>query len=199
MPETLTLVLASTSSYRRNQLSQLHSNFLCLAPNLDETPQSGESPAQLCTRLALAKARAVVGDAPENALIIGADQCAALDDEILGKPLTVENALSQLTRCSGQRVRFYSGLCVLNNASGEHLSDAVVTEVRFRNLSRQEIAAYIEREKALDCAGSFKCEGLGIALFEEIKSSDPSALIGLPLIQLNRFLLHFGFNPLLNP
>lgn len=196
MSRSYQLVLASTSSYRQKQLCQLTEDFLCIAPKVDETAKPGEYARQLSCRLALAKARAVATSCPQAALIIGADQTAALDEEILGKPLSEENAFQQLARCSGKTVSFYSGLCVLNNTSKEALCDSIVTEVRFRDLSEKEISAYLARENVLDCAGSFKCEGLGITLFEEIKSTDPSALIGLPLIQLNRFLLHFGLNVL---
>lgn len=197
MTKPYQLVLASTSTYRQKQLEQLTENFRCIAPQVNETPQPGEPARQLSCRLALAKAQAVAAACPQPALIIGADQSASLDSAVLGKPLTTENAFKQLLSCSGKTVSFYSGLCVLDNSTNEALCDSILTEVRFRELSEEEISTYLAKEHVLNCAGSFKCEDLGIALFDEIKSTDPSALIGLPLIQLNRFLLHFGLNLLL--
>lgn len=191
------LVLASTSRYRKTQLEQLCANFICIAPDIDESPLTSETPESLSIRLALSKAETVASQAPENALIIGADQCASFDNSLLGKPLTAERAMQQLRDCSGRELVFYSGLCVLNNETGEILKHCVETKVQFRDLSSFEIESYIKREQPLDCAGSFKCEGLGISLFDRISSEDPSALIGLPLIQLNKFLLHFGYNALL--
>lgn len=191
------LVLASTSSYRKAQLTQLCSQFLCMAPDIDETPMPNETPEQLSMRLSVAKAQKVASLASNDVLIIGSDQCTSLDGEILGKPLHPDIAKQQLTNCSGQTLIFHSGLCVLNKKNGEYLASSIKTEVSFRNLSADEIDTYIKKEYVLDCAGSFKCEGLGISLFTKISSEDPSALIGLPLIQLNKFLLHFGCNLLL--
>lgn len=196
-PMTVSLILASSSPYRKAQLSQLvGENYLCISPNVDEQPRNGESPRELVLRLAELKARAVAARAPGSALIIGGDQCAALDDKLLGKPLTEEKAIQQLEICQGKDVVFYSGLCVYDKAANKIQRACVSTIVSFRTLSPEEIHLYIRKDQPLNCAGSFKCESLGIALFESIKSDDPSALIGLPLIQLNLMLIKFGFNTL---
>lgn len=194
---TTSLVLASTSPYRKLQLKQLvGGDFLCIAPNVDEQPLVNESSLELVLRLAELKARAAATHAPDVALIIGADQCAALDGKMLGKPLTEEKAIQQLEACQGKEAVFYSGLCVYDQSTGRVQSACVSTFVKFRSLSAEEIRNYVAKDLPLHCAGSFKCESLGIALFESIKSDDPSALIGLPLIQLNLMLMEFGFNTL---
>jgi len=196
-PMAVSLILASSSPYRKAQLSQLvGENYLCISPDVNEQPHKNESPHELVLRLAELKARTVAPHAPDNALIIGGDQCAALDDKILGKPLTEEKAIKQLKICQDKDVVFFSGLCVYNKATNNIQSACVSTIVRFRSLSSDEIRAYIRKDQPLNCAGSFKCESLGIALFESIKSDDPSALVGLPLIQLNLMLMKFGFNTL---
>lgn len=185
------LVLASSSPYRQALLERLGLPFVCASPNIDETPQPAESPTALTRRLAIAKARALAERFP-NHLIIGSDQVACIDQRLLGKPGNATNAREQLRRASGRRVEFYTGLCLLN--SGDDTLQALVEPftVHFRVLSEEQIAAYIEREQPLDCAGSFKSEGLGIALFERLEGDDPNALVGLPLIRLTRMLEQAG-------
>ncbi len=184
------LILASTSVYRRELLQRLRLPFQCERPQVDETPLDGESPPRLAMRLAAAKAADVAARHP-GAWVIGSDQAADLNGEPLGKPGTVEAARAQLMAMSGQAVHFHTAICL---ARGEARLDAVdVTTVRFRHLQADEIARYVEAEQPLDCAGSFKCEGLGIALFEAIRNDDPSALVGLPLIALSRLLREAGF------
>jgi septum formation protein len=189
------LVLASTSRYRKALLDRLGLPFETMAPEVDETPLPGESPEALVSRLSRAKARAVAARL-ENALVIGSDQLAAVDGEVLGKPGTEENARAQLARLSGKEVTFLTGLCLARTASGNTSPgedfQLVETPVRFRQLSQAQIADYVAREQPLDCAGAFKSEGLGIALFERIGGEDPNALIGLPLIALCSMLERAG-------
>lgn len=177
------LVLASQSPYRRALLEKLGLRVRCRPADIDESPLPQETPAKTALRLAEEKARALAPYEP-NALIIAGDQLAELDGNALGKPLTIANARDQLSRCSGKSVVFHTALCLLNSATGQsrQLIDPVV--VNFRPLSRTYIDAYLEKEDVLDCAGSFKCEGLGICLFESIQANDPNTLQGLPLIQL---------------
>ncbi len=186
------LILASTSPYRKALLARLQRPFQCLPPDADETPVAGESGAQLALRLALAKARSVAQAHPD-ALVIGSDQVAELDGRLIGKPGSPENARLQLTASSGRTVRFLTGLAVCRVASGLELTHVEPFSVHFRPLSQAAITAYLEREQALDCAGSFKCEGLGIALFERMEGDDPSSLEGLPLIALTRLLGEAGY------
>jgi septum formation protein len=189
------LVLASTSRYRKALLDRLGLPFESMAPEVDETPLPGESPEALVSRLARAKAGAVAAQL-ENALVIGSDQLAAVDGEVLGKPGTEENARAQLARLSGREVTFLTGLCLVRAAAGNKDSEEdfalVETPVRFRQLSQEQIADYVAREQPLDCAGAFKSEGLGIALFERLGGDDPNALIGLPLIALCSMLERAG-------
>ncbi len=184
------LILASTSVYRRELLQRLRLPFQCERPQVDETPLAGETPAKLAARLAAAKAAEVAARHPD-AWVIGSDQAADLDGDPLGKPGTTAAARAQLTAMSGQAVRFHTALCLVRG--DVQLGAADVTTVRFRHLQQAEIARYVEAEQPLDCAGSFKCEGLGIALFEAIENEDPSALVGLPLIALCRLLRQAGF------
>jgi septum formation protein len=185
-------VLASTSRYRRELLARLVADFDVVAPDVDETPKAGETPAALAARLAEAKARAVAAVRPD-ALVIGSDQVADLDGRPLGKPGTPERARSQLAASAGRSVVFHTAVCLVDTRSGA--VDAAIdrTEVVFRPLSADEIARYVERDNPIDAAGSFKAEGAGIALFERIESTDPTALIGLPLIALSRLLRAAGF------
>lgn len=192
---TRRLVLCSTSRYRRDLLGRLQLPFESAAPDLDESPLAGETVAALAERLALAKAQALAAGFP-NAVLIGSDQAASCDGRLLGKPGTRELALEQLRSASGHEVEFHTAVAVLDTASGQHRSERDVTRVRFRELHEREIERYIEREPALDCAGSFKCEGLGIALFDAIETRDPTALVGLPLIATARLLRAFGVDPL---
>jgi MAF protein len=192
------LILASTSPYRRALLERLGLPFRQHAPEIDEQPLADESPRELVSRLALAKASAGAAQHPD-ALIIGSDQVALLDAEILGKPGTAANAVAQLTRLSGREVLFLTGLCVLNTATGRHSLEVVETPVSFRRLDRAQIVDYVAREQPLDCAGAFKSEGLGIALFESIGGADPNALVGLPLIALCGMLAAEGLPVLARP
>jgi septum formation protein len=179
------LILASSSPYRRSLLTQLGLTFECISPNLDETSAADETVEALTQRLAVAKAEHILLKHPES-LVIGSDQAADLEGVILGKPHDTERAAAQLRACSGKTVHFYSAIALLSSRMRQ--IDLVCTEVRFRVLTENQIRTYIKKEEPLNCAGSFKCEGLGIALFESIQSADPSALIGLPLISLTRML-----------
>lgn len=185
------LVLASTSPFRREILAKLQLPFDAAAPEVDESPLPGETPAQLVERLAIAKAQAVATQ-HESALVIGSDQVAVIDDTILGKPGSRERAVAQLKQASGHSVRFLTGLCLYNSDSGNYQSEVVPFDVVFRQLSESQIENYLEREQPYNCAGSFKSEGLGIALFERLVGDDPNTLIGLPLIRLVRMLENEG-------
>jgi septum formation protein len=182
------LVLASTSPYRRELLGRLGLPFETTSPNVDETVLPGETPEQLVKRLAESKARAVAYDFP-NALVIGSDQVAVLDNNILGKPGNHEKAVLQLSNASGRKVDFITGLCLLNTKTDNCQVIAETFSVVFRKLSAEQIENYLQQEKPYDCAGSFKSEGLGIALFEKMEGDDPNSLIGLPLITLIKMLL----------
>ncbi|TXI63834.1 MAG: septum formation inhibitor Maf [Limnohabitans sp.] len=190
-PLPRTVVLGSTSRYRRELLSRLHLLFEVAAPEVDETPQAGESPRELALRLALAKARAVAARHP-GAVVIGSDQVADLSGEPLGKPGTHERAVQQLQRMRGQTVVFQTALAVVCIETGFEQVDLAPVEVKFRDLSDAEIENYLQIEKPYDCAGSAKSEGLGIALLESIDNDDPTALVGLPLIRTCRMLRAAG-------
>ncbi|MEN0677320.1 nucleoside triphosphate pyrophosphatase [Plesiomonas shigelloides] len=190
------LILASTSPFRKQLLEKLGIPFQCANPDIDETARPDESAEQLVVRLAQEKARAVATLYPEH-LIIGSDQVCVLNGHITGKPLTVERAEEQLSLASGQCVTFYTGLCLYDSRRGQYQSHCEPFHVHFRSLSAAEIHAYVAKEQPLWCAGSFKCEGLGITLFERLEGDDPNALIGLPLIRLNQMLIQQGCNPLL--
>ena len=185
------LVLGSTSRYRAELLHRLVAGFEQRAPGTDEALAPGEAPADGALRLAIAKAEGAAGGL-SDALVIGSDQIAELDGRALGKPGSIEAAQAQLADCAGREVRFHTGLCLLDTRNGRRHTHLDNTCVRFRPLTDAEIARYVAREMPLDCAGSFKCEGLGIALFERIDSSDPTALVGLPLIALARLLREAG-------
>jgi septum formation protein len=189
------LILGSTSPYRRQLLERLDLAFETDAPEVDETRLAGESPEALVSRLSEAKARAVALRHP-GALVIGSDQVAVLDGDIMGKPGAHGAAVRQLERASGRTVTFYTGLCVLNAASGRVQLEVVPFRVVFRALSAETIERYLRREQPYNCAGSFKSEGLGIALFERMQGDDPSALMGLPLIRLTRMLEREGLSVL---
>lgn len=181
------LVLASTSPYRRELLGRLHLPFEVCAPETDETPVHGEAPAATAERLATAKAQAVAERFP-TALIVGSDQVAYCGEYRFGKPGTRERSREQLRELSGKIVVFHTGLCLLNAASGRRHLRGVATEARFRELTDQEIERYMDKEDALNCAGSARSEGLGISLLEWMRSDDPTALVGLPLIALTEML-----------
>jgi septum formation protein len=175
------LWLASTSRYRRALLARLGVEFQVAAPAVAETRLSGEAPAELARRLALAKARAVAEQHPD-ALVIGSDQVCALGDQVLGKPGDAAAARAQLTAQSGRVVTFHTAVALVGIAAGCWRQHVDATRCTFRVLEAAEIATYVAAEAPLDCAGSFKVEGLGIALFERVDSADPTALVGLPLI-----------------
>lgn len=178
-----TLLLASSSRYRRDLLERLQLPFIWASPDIDESIRPGEPAAMLVARLAETKARALAATHPGH-LIIGSDQVACLDGAILGKPGDLTNARRQLRAASGRAVRFLTGLCLLNSDSGRCQVMVEPFDVIFRPLSDEQIDRYLQREQPFDCAGSFKSEGLGIALFEALHGRDPNALIGLPLIAL---------------
>jgi septum formation protein len=189
------LILASTSTYRAELLARLRIPFARQAPGVDESPLPAESPRALAARLAHAKAGAVAERAP-GSWVLGSDQVALLDGLVLGKPLTEERCVAQLTAASGREVIFLTAACLTRAGDECRLEHIDETRVRFRKLEEREIRRYVELEHPLDCAGGFKCEGLGIALFEQIDSRDPTALIGLPLIWVAAALRAVGLDPL---
>ena len=186
-----TLVLGSTSRYRRELLSRLNIPFEVASPEVDETPLPAEAPAELAKRLAVAKARAVAARFPE-AVVIGSDQVADLEGEPLGKPGNHANATAQLRRMSGRSVVFQTAVAVVCQATGFEQLDLAPVQVRFRGLDDAEIETYLQREQPYDCAGSAKSEGLGIALLDAIDNDDPTALVGLPLIRTCRMIRAAG-------
>jgi septum formation protein len=185
------LILGSTSKYRKELLSRLRIPFDCVPPEVDETPQAGESPRALALRLALAKAHAVAALHPD-AVVIGSDQVADLNAEPLGKPGNFERATAQLKAMRGQTVIFQTALAVVCKATGFEAVDLAAVRVVFRDLTDDEITSYLMAEEPYDCAGSAKSEGLGIALLERIDSDDPTALVGLPLIRTARMISAAG-------
>ncbi|MHB1056555.1 MAG: Maf family protein [Rhodanobacter sp.] len=185
------IVLGSTSRYRAELLRRLIPAFGQVAPGTDETPLPNEAPAARALRLAIAKAEAAAHGL-DDTLVIGSDQVAELGGLVLDKPGTAERARIQLAASSGREVHFHTALCLLDTRDGRRHTHVDLTRVHFRELTAMEIGRYVEREQPLDCAGSFKCEGLGISLFESIDNHDPSALIGLPLIALARLLRKAG-------
>lgn len=187
------LILGSTSAYRRELLERLRFPFEVAAPDVDESPQTGERPPELARRLALAKARAVARRHPA-ALVIGSDQVADLGGEPLGKPGTHERAVEQLRRMRGRTVIFQTAVAVVCLEAGFEQLDLAPVRVRFRDLSDAEIESYLRAETPYDCAGSAKSEGLGIVLLESIESDDPTALVGLPLIRTTRMLRAAGLS-----
>ncbi|OMQ27335.1 Maf family protein [Serratia oryzae] len=189
------ILLASTSTYRKMLLEKLRLPFICAAPQVDETPLPGENAEALVLRLAVAKAQALAMAYPDR-LIIGSDQVCVINGNITGKPHSEENAREQLRQASGQKVTFYTGLALYNSHSNHLQALCEPFHVHFRSLSENEIATYVRLEQPLNCAGSFKSEGLGIALFDRLEGRDPNALIGLPLIALLEMLRAEGINPL---
>ena len=189
------LILGSTSPFRKELLQRLHIEFSCASPDVDETPIEGESIENMVMRLSELKAEAVaeqIKDNGENALIIGSDQSAVLNGKPLTKPGNFDNAVKQLTEASGQRIVFQTGLCLLNTATGSKQTICEPYTVVFKTLSPQKIERYLKAEQPYNCAGSFKSEGLGIALFEKFEGEDPNSLIGLPLIKLVGMLENEG-------
>lgn len=183
-----TLVLASSSPYRRELLARLQLPFAWGAPDIDESHHAGESAEALVRRLAQEKAQALASEYPQH-LIIGSDQVAVLNGQIIGKPHNFTAAHAQLTAASGSSVRFLTGLALLNSASNTWQIDCIPFTVHFRHLSATCISRYLEAEQPFDCAGSFKAEGLGVSLFSRTEGTDATSLIGLPLIRLVDMLL----------
>jgi septum formation protein len=195
MPTAPRLILASTSRYRRELLERLRLPFSVEAPGVDETARPGEGAAPLALRLAAEKAQAVASR-HGDAVVIGSDQVAELDGELIGKPHTHERALEQLRTMSGRVVNFHTALAVVQRERGVELRDLAPVRVRFRELSDSEIEHYLRTEQPYDCAASARSEALGIALLASIESDDPTALIGLPLIRTCTMLRAVGLDPL---
>ncbi len=189
------LILASSSIYRQRLLQRLRLPFTAVSPDIDETPRPTEHAADTALRLAEQKARALAGRFPD-ALIIGSDQVAILNGEAISKPGNHANAVQQLTAASGRSVYFHTALCLLNSGNAEVQTKIASNEVKFRHLTAEQIERYLRAETPYDCAGSAKCEGLGIALIESIRGDDPNALIGLPLIELTTMLMRAGVSVL---
>ncbi len=189
------LVLASTSRYRRELLERLRVPFSTLSPGVDEAPLADERPLDTAVRLAIAKAQAGAARYP-GAFVIGSDQVCDIDGEALGKPGTHERAVAQLKRLSGREARFHTAVAVARRASGFLAHEACTVLVRFRTLDDDAIQHYLNLDQPYDCAGSAKCESLGISLVESIESDDPSALVGLPLIRTCKLLREAGLEPL---
>ncbi|MDH5766635.1 MAG: Maf family nucleotide pyrophosphatase [Gammaproteobacteria bacterium] len=189
------LVLASTSPFRKALLDRLALAYETDSPDIDESPLDGENIEAMVVRLAEEKARAVADNHPD-ALIIGSDQSAVLDGTVLTKPGNYDNAFQQLKNASGKRIVFHTGLCLLNTRTGKFQSTNVPYTVVFKQLTDEMIDHYLKKEEPYNCAGSFKSEALGIALFEKFEGEDPNALVGLPLIQLVNMLNNEGMPPL---
>lgn len=187
------IILASSSMYRRQLLDRLGLSFEVYSPDVDETPFANEKPADLAWRLAIAKAHVVAARFPD-ALVIGSDQVAALGEKSIGKAGNHEKAVAQLQQLSGNKVLFHTALCVAQNT--HYHASSVLTTCHFRTLTTTEIETYLRIDQPYDTAGSAKAESLGIALMQSMDSSDPTAIIGLPLIELTRLLREFGVNPL---
>ncbi len=192
-----TLVLGSTSPFRKTLLEKLKLPFICDKPDIDDTPQPNESPINLVQRLATEKAKAV-SSSHTNALIIGSDQVAVCNGEIIGKPHNYDNAVKQLSSFSGKSITFYTGLCVYCTETDTSNTLVEPFIVHFKTLTQADINHYLKAEEPYNCAGSFKSEGLGICLFEKLEGEDPNTLIGLPLIKLVALLKQQGFDVLAN-
>lgn len=186
-----TLILASSSPFRRELLTHLQVPFSCISPDVDETPLPNELPQETALRLAQVKAKKV-GTTHANALIIGCDQVATLDNQQLGKPLIHDNATKQLRLMRGREVTFHSALCLYNSATQSMQAEVVPYIVKFRNLTDAQIESYLTKEQPYHCAGSAKSEGLGIAIIEKMTGDDPNALVGLPMIALVTMLQNEG-------
>lgn len=186
-----TLVLASTSPYRKMLLERLGIPFETRSPDVDESALPGEQPCQLVERLALAKTLVVARQMP-GSIVIGSDQVATFENTIVGKPGNMENARRQLASFSGKNVLYLTSFVVMDASTGQQQHETVQTRVKFRHISESEIDRYLELDQPLDCAGSFKSECAGVSLFETVQSEDPTALIGLPLIRLCSALRAFG-------
>lgn len=191
----LPLVLASSSPFRCELLKKLQLDFVPESPDIDESEIPGETPEALVARLAVSKAKKVAENHP-RALIIGSDQVAVLNEHIMTKPHTHDNAVKQLQQSSGQTVRFLTSLCLLNSETGNQQVTVVPFFVDFLDLDKQQIEQYLLKEQPYNCAGSFKSEGLGITLFKRMQGDDPNSLVGLPLISLTHMLRNEGIDPL---
>jgi len=192
------IVLASTSPYRRELMDRLGLAYQAVAPRFTEQLPPGADPAALVVEQAVGKARSVVADHPD-ALIIGSDQLVALDERVLGKPGDPERAVAQLQALQGREHRLLTAVAVVDAGDGRTETQLDVSTLRVRNLSEEEIRAYVRRENPIDCAGSYRSEGLGIALFDHLRGDDPTAIVGLPLTVVCRLLGRFGVNALLDP
>lgn len=190
----LDLILASTSPFRKSILDKIGLPFIQKNPTCDETPLKGETPENLVQRLAIDKAKSCKTDT--HSLIIGSDQVCVINEEIIGKPHTTEKAIEQLMAASGQCITFYTGIALYNTHTASTDVELDTFNVHFRTLSYKQIEDYVKREQPLNCAGSFKSEGLGIALFRELEGKDPNSLIGLPLITLIDMLQRQGIDVL---
>ena len=195
MSKSRRLILGSSSIYRKELLERFGVPFQCVSPDIDESPRTGEAPNALVRRLSESKAEAVAGRTVDS-IVIGSDEVAVLDGQIVGKPGTHERAVAQLRASSGKSVTFITGLCVLDSVSGERHIDSVEVEVGFKELDDPTIEAYLHRDKPYSCAGSIRAEGAGSAVLRYIRTDDPSALIGLPLIRLSEMLARLGFEVL---
>lgn len=191
------IILASTSVSRQKILKKFGIAFQVMAPDCDETPYPNESPIDLVLRLSQTKAQSIANQFPD-AIVIGSDQVGVLDQQIIGKPYTFENAMKQLQKSRGKTIQFYTGLSVIQQSSQFNQTLYDLFAVTMRNLSDEEIIAYLKKDEPLHCAGSFKCDELGITLFEHLQGNDLNSLIGLPLIQLNHILIKLNQNPLLS-
>jgi MAF protein len=191
-PPTNKLILASSSRYRRTLLGRLNIEFDSISPDIDESQHTNESAHAYVQRLAEEKAK-TIAKIHQDHLVIGSDQCMVMNSKIIGKPHTREAAINQLKAASGQQTEFLTGVCVMHLQSGWTRSFVEPFWVNFRALSQDEIERYVDIEKPLDCAGSFKSEGLGICLTQAMKGDDPTALVGLPLIKLAQLLREFGW------
>ena len=190
-----TIVLASSSPYRKELLGRIISNFETLSPDIDESPHDNESPQALARRLAIKKAE-VVSQHYDNALIIGSDQVAFLNNHVIGKPHSHEEAIAQLEQSSGSIVTLFTGLALINSKSGNTQSTVEQYEVEFRTLDRSSIERYLKIDRPYDCCGSLKTEGMGISLLKRLTGNDPNTLIGLPLIALVTMFHNEGVTPL---
>lgn len=190
---TRTLILGSTSPYRRELMQRLQTPFITAAPDIDETRLADESARDMVLRLSLEKAKAVATRHPD-ALIIGSDQCAVLHEQVIGKPGSHENAVKQLQNSSGKTVAFLTGLCLYDSRDGSYQLDVVPFSVDFRELTAAEIDLYLRKDQPYNCAGSFRSESLGITLFKRMHGDDPTALMGLPLIRLSQMLQQAGLD-----
>ncbi len=191
-PSAPAIVLASSSSYRRELLDRFLGNYEAIAPDVDESNDQGLPPGELATHLARKKAEAVAINA-RHALIIGADQLAVLDEHVLGKPGDHHKAVEQLLAASGKAVTFLTAVCILDPIGRTRYEHTDTTTVRFRQFDRRLAEAYLRHDEPYDCAGSFKIEGAGFVLFDSLKTDDPTALIGLPMIWLADRLLQLGY------